>query len=213
MRRAYIAGIDEAGRGPLAGPVSVAMVIAPVNFSFRHPQLGKIRDCKQLTPAQRERWYDFLVNEARVRWVHSYVSSRVIDRINIAQAVYRGIDRLVERARPRPQFIYLDGSLKLSGGIPHRVIIGGDERVPIIAAASIIAKVRRDRYMARMASRFPAYEFDVHKGYGTPAHFEELRLSGPSPLHRASFLQKYSGFAPSASVDLSAHFPYYKRVN
>lgn len=187
----FVGGIDEAGRGPLAGPVSVALLVAPKGFRFWHPKLGKIRDVKKLTPRMRLLWYKYLAEHPKLCWAHSYVTCRVIDRVNISRAVERGIKRLVFRAAQRPDFVFLDGSLSLSDKIPHKVVIKGDEKIPVVAAASIIAKVRRDRYMIKMAKRFPRYNFDIHKGYGTRKHIELIKSFGPSPLHRATFLRNF----------------------
>ncbi|OHA00295.1 MAG: hypothetical protein A3C11_00805 [Candidatus Sungbacteria bacterium RIFCSPHIGHO2_02_FULL_49_12] len=191
MRKKLIGGIDEAGRGPLAGPVSLAMVVAPRGFRFYHPKLGKIRDSKKLSPAKREDWYRFLVSHPKLSYVRAFVHPRVIDRVNIARATDRGAARLVRRAARRPRFIYLDGALSLPHEIPHRVVIKGDERIPIVAAASIIAKVARDRYMVRKAKIFPQYKFAAHKGYGTQLHIKLLRAHGSSPIHRNSFISHF----------------------
>lgn len=187
----FIGGIDEAGRGPLAGPVSVALMIAPRGFRFWHPRLGKIRDVKKMTPRMRRMWYDYLSSHPQLSWTHAYVTSRVIDRVNIARAVDRGVRRLVARTKTKPNFVFLDGSLALPDTIPHKVVIRGDETIPVVSAASVIAKVRRDRYMVRMAKRFPAYDFELHKGYGTKKHVQLLKAFGPSPLHRASFIRSF----------------------
>lgn len=186
-KKLLVGGIDEAGRGPLAGPVSLAMVVAPKGFRFQHPKLGKVRDCKKLSPRQREIWYQFLTSHPRLSWAHTYVSCHVIDRINIARAAHRGAARLVLKSKVTPDFVFLDGSLLLPNIIPHRVVTRGDERIPVVAAASIIAKVRRDRYMIRMAKKFPGYSFEQHKGYGTRIHMKAIRTLGLSDLHRASF--------------------------
>ncbi|MBI2097031.1 MAG: ribonuclease HII [Candidatus Sungbacteria bacterium] len=188
MAKPWIGGIDEAGRGPLAGPVALAMVVAPKGFRFRHSELGKIRDSKKLTPRARELWFRYLTTHPRLSWARTYVHPRVIDRINIAKAAHRGARRLAERASPKPHFVYLDGSLALPSSVPHKVVIHGDDRIPVIAAASIIAKVSRDRYMKRKAKKFPRYKFEVHKGYGTRLHIKLLRRYGPSVLHRGSFV-------------------------
>lgn len=191
MRYKWIGGIDEAGRGPLAGPVSVALVIAPSRFRFRHPKLGRIRDSKKMTPRRRLMWYEFLTNHPKLYWTHSHVACRVIDRVNIARAVDRGVKRLVLKTKKKPDFVFLDGSLSLMGKIPHKVVIKGDEKIPVVSAASIIAKVRRDRYMIKMAKKFPRYNFEVHKGYGTRKHIQLIRALGPSPLHRSTFIRSF----------------------
>jgi len=188
MKKKLIGGIDEAGRGPLAGPVALAMVVAPAGFRFYHPKFGRIRDSKKLSAAKREAWYRLLTTHPKLRWARTYVHPKVIDRINIAKAAHRGARRLVERALPKLHFVYLDGSLALPPGVPHKVVIHGDDRIPIIAAASIIAKVTRDRYMARKAKEYPRYKFEAHKGYGTRLHIKLLRQYGPSVLHRGSFI-------------------------
>ena len=191
MRKKLIGGIDEAGRGPLAGPVSLAMVVAPRGFRFYHQKLGKIRDSKKLSPAKREEWYRFLVSHPKLSYVRTFVHPGVIDRVNIARATNRGAARIVKRARRKPHFIYLDGALALPKEVHHKVVIRGDERIPIVAAASIIAKVSRDRYMKRKAKEFPRYKFDIHKGYGTRLHIKLLRAHGPSPMHRESFITHF----------------------
>ncbi len=187
----FIGGIDEAGRGPLAGPVSLAMVVAPKGFRFYHPELGKIRDSKKLTPKRREIWHKFLTTHPKLSYVRTYVHPRVIDRINIAKAAHRGALRLVLRSETRPHFVYLDGALSLPPEILHKVVIRGDDRIPIVAAASIIAKVARDRYMTRLAKKFPKYRFDAHKGYGTRVHIKAIKKYGPSPFHRESFISSF----------------------
>ncbi len=191
MKKKLIGGIDEAGRGPLAGPVAVAMVVAPAGFRFFHPKFGRIRDSKKLSAAKREAWFRFLTTHPKLHWVRTYVHPRVIDRINIAKAAHRGARRLVEHISPKPHFVYLDGSLALPPEVPHKVVIHGDDRIPVIAAASIIAKVSRDRYMARKAKKFPRYKFEAHKGYGTRLHIKLLRQYGPSVIHRESFIHSF----------------------
>ncbi|MBI4134929.1 MAG: ribonuclease HII [Candidatus Sungbacteria bacterium] len=190
-KRSYVGGIDEAGRGPLAGPVSVAMVVAPKGFRFWHPKLGRIKDSKKLTAKGRLLWYVFLTSHPKLSWVHSYVTCRVIDRVNVARAIDRGVKRLGIRCKPVPDFVFLDGSLHFTDAIPHKVVVKGDEKIPIVSAASIIAKVRRDRHMVKMAKKFPQYSFDVHKGYGTRRHIELIKSFGPSPLHRTTFIRSF----------------------
>lgn len=182
-----IGGIDEAGRGPLAGPVSVALAVVPKGFRFWHPGLGKIKDCKQLSASRREEWYEYLTSHPKFTYVHTFVSHGVIDRINILKATHKGAARLLARSRVKPDFVWLDGSLKLPEHIPHKVVIGGDAKIPVVAAASIIAKVRRDRLMARLAKKYPDYNFEGHKGYATRIHIELIRKYGRSPIHRVSF--------------------------
>ncbi|MBI3627467.1 MAG: ribonuclease HII [Candidatus Sungbacteria bacterium] len=191
MKRMLIGGIDEAGRGPLAGPVSVALVIAPKGFRFWTKELGKIKDSKQLSPKKRELWYQFIVNHPRLVWHQTYVSAKVIDRVNIQEATYRGAARLILKCAQRPHFVFLDGALVMRADLPHKIVIGGDAKIPVVAAASIIAKIRRDRYMVRMAKKFPGWDFDRHKGYGTRAHIEMLKGNAPLPIHRDSFISHF----------------------
>ncbi len=218
MKRLAI-GIDEVGRGALAGPVVLAAVTISGRISWRHPALGRIRDSKKLTPRRREAWFLHLTKHPALEWRVSRVTPRVIDRINIARAANLAAHRLVKRLstnnesrtnirivrRGSPQvrifakdspfvdepryFVFLDGGLKLPASLPHRTITKGDERLPIIAAASIMAKVWRDRLMTRRSVEFPAYGFHIHKGYGTRAHRRAIRRHGPSAIHRRSFLK------------------------
>lgn len=187
-------GIDEVGRGALAGPVVLAALAMKGRVSFVHPKLGPIRDSKKLTSARRLIWFEYLTTQANFSWRVSRVSPAVIDRINIARAADLAAFRLCRRFavhhnKSHVAFVWLDGGLRLPEDIPHEAVIRGDESIPLIAGASIIAKVIRDRYMARiLARRFPAYGFEIHKGYGTRAHYASLRRVGPSVVHRRSFL-------------------------
>lgn len=187
-------GIDEVGRGSLAGPVVLAAVLCIEPIRWIHPKLGPIRDSKRLTPRMRETWFQHLTVHPGIQWRVARVGNSVIDRINIAQAANRGAHRLVKRLAlchaPLTAFVWLDGGLALPEYIPHRSVIKGDERIPIVAAASIVAKVWRDRLMVRLARKFPDYGFERHKGYGTRLHYERLRRAGLSPLHRRSFLSR-----------------------
>lgn len=203
-----IIGIDEVGRGALAGPVVLAAVSVQGRIRWTHPELGRIRDSKKLTPKMRERWYTYLTKHPLLQWRVTRVTPRIIDRINISQAANRGATRLVmqfvptvsrdsdlSRSRRRDRsvgattaaFVWLDGGLSLSCPVPYKALIRGDERKPIIAAASIIAKVWRDRAMKRMSRRIPNYGFEVHKGYGTKLHLSMLSRFGPSSVHRSTF--------------------------
>ena len=186
-------GIDEVGRGALAGPVVLAAMRASGRVSWQHPKLGPIRDSKRLTPRQREVWFSYLAGHPLLEWRVAWLRPQTIDRINIAAAANRGALRLARRfaMRHRPYFVWLDGVLALPVHIPHRSVIRGDERLPIVAAASIMAKVWRDRLMARLARQFPEYGFERHKGYGTRFHYECLRRAGPSSVHRRSFLTRF----------------------
>ena len=195
----YIIGIDEVGRGPLAGPVVVAAVSLPKGF--RLPKnLGPLRDSKKLTHAARERWFGWLKNESRLKFALARVYPATIDRLNISraanQAALRAFTQLTAKhhvSRVRCQ-VFLDGGLYLGSkqAMPKnaRTVIRGDERIPAVALASIVAKVTRDRFMARLAKQYPGYGFERHMGYGTRGHYLALRRLGRTPAHRASFLPR-----------------------
>jgi len=187
----YVVGIDEAGRGPLAGPVSVGVVKIPVNFSKNF--FKSIKDSKKLTPEDRELWFALALEakkEKLLDFAVSLVSEKVIDRKGIVHAVKVGIKRCFKKlAIEEDSQIFLDGSLKAPEEFRHqRTIIKGDEKVPIISLASIVAKVTRDRMMVKISKKFPAFNFHVHKGYGTLMHREALKKHGSTVIHRQSFL-------------------------
>ena len=194
MKHAFLVGIDEAGRGPLAGPVSVGVVVMPFNFK---PALAKysVKDSKKLSEKDREIWYKWLIKERRLNKINfatALVSHEVIDKRGIVYAVRLGIKRCLNRLELNPNKceILLDGSLRAPAKFKNqKTIIKGDETEPIIALASIAAKVRRDRQMTRLAKEYPKYNFEVHKGYGTKAHYAALKKYGPSVIHRLSFLK------------------------
>lgn len=194
MKLKYLVGIDEAGRGPLAGPVSVGVVVAPIEFKTVFKKYA-IKDSKKLSEKNRERWYKWLSKERRlgkVNFATALISHEVIDNKGIVYAVKLGIKRCLNRLNLRPSVcqVLLDGSLKAPLLFKNQTtIIRGDETVPIIALASIAAKVRRDRYMCRLAKKFPKYQFEIHKGYGTKAHYQALKKYGLSTVHRLSFLK------------------------
>lgn len=202
----YFVGIDEAGRGPLAGPVAVAAVVQPIRMSRRvldsDKSLGILRDSKHLSPKKRERWFGWLRKQQiarRLRFTSSLVGEKTIDRIGIVRAVKIGIRRVLGRLKIKPgQYrIVLDGGLKASAKYKNQqTVIRGDSTVPIIMLASIVAKIRRDRRLVRLAHRFPSYGFEIHKGYGTKKHYTALRRRGLSSIHRRSFLKKYFGDDP-----------------
>ncbi len=176
------AGIDEAGRGPLAGPLVVAAVVLdPAR------RINGIADSKQLSEAQRENLYARIVARA-IAWSVIVVEVEEIDRINIFQATMHGMRRALVALNPCPAIALIDGN-RLPPDLPceARAIIGGDDSEPAIGAASIIAKVTRDRMMCELDAHYPHYGFARHKGYSTPEHFEALRVHGPCPLHRRSF--------------------------
>jgi ribonuclease HII len=177
-----VAGVDEAGRGPLAGPVSVAAVILP--DGFRHKRLT---DSKQLDEEEREEIYDELVQRESICWHVVLVEVDEIDRVNILRATHLGMQRAVAGLTRQPEAVLIDGLPVPGFPLPQEALVKGDARSFSIAAASVIAKVTRDRYMRAAAAQHPQYGFERHKGYGTPEHLEALRLHGPCPLHRRSF--------------------------
>lgn len=177
-----VAGIDEAGRGPLAGPVCVAAVVLPDDFT--HPVLN---DSKQLTEAKRERLYEEITADTRIRWHCVSVEPGEIDRINILQATWEGMRRAALGLTPLPDATLIDGKPVKLFPMHHVALVKGDSLSYSIAAASIIAKVTRDRFMTALARQHPEYGFEVHKGYPTPRHLAALKKHGPCPHHRRSF--------------------------
>ena len=179
-----IAGIDEAGRGPLAGPVVAAAVILPEGF--RHKTLN---DSKQLSAAVREAIYcELTAGGSGVTWAVSIAGNEEIDRINILRATHEAMRRAVAALPVAPQHALIDGLPVRPFPVPATALVGGDALSLSIAAASVIAKVTRDRIMREMDALYPVYQFSQHKGYGTAAHLAMLRAHGPCPIHRRSFL-------------------------
>ncbi len=178
-----VAGIDEAGRGPLAGPVVAAAVILPPDFEA--PWMERIRDSKLLTPKARSELAAALHEAVAVGVGHA--SSRDIDRLGLVKATHRAMRRAVSKLHPAPDFLLVDGRERLRGGPPKKAVIDGDALCYCIAAASIVAKVARDRMMEQLDRRYPGYGFARHKGYGTQRHMEALQCLGPSPVHRRLF--------------------------
>ncbi len=177
----YVAGVDEVGRGCLAGPVYAAAVI----LSPEDPILG-LRDSKKLSPAQRECFYEQILSRALCVRVAA-VSVEEIDRINIFHASMAAMVQAVSSLSPLPQCLLVDGKFSLSLPMPQQALVKGDDRSASIAAASIVAKVERDRYMSQQHDIYPEYGFSRHKGYGTQVHLAALKKYGPTPLHRRSF--------------------------
>ncbi len=177
-----VAGIDEAGRGPLAGPVAAAAVILPEDFSC-----GGLDDSKKLTAAKRERLFSELTTDPAVRWALAFAEPEEIDRINILRATHAAMARAVGALGVAVDFCLVDGLPVKGFPHPHDGVVKGDGLSLSIAAASIIAKVARDRRMMDAAAEFPAYGFERHKGYGTKHHLEALRRHGPCRIHRRSF--------------------------
>ena len=176
-----VAGLDEAGRGPLAGPVVGAAVIVPRGFSLRN-----LDDSKKVNPAEREALFAVITGSARA-WGIGVASEAEIDSLNVLHATRLAWRRAITRLRIPPDFLLIDGHLGADFFIPHRFVIHGDRLSSSIAAASILAKVVRDRIMCEYHQRDPRYRFHVHKGYPTPEHLSLLRRFGPSPVHRHSF--------------------------
>ena len=183
-----ICGVDEAGRGPLAGPVCAAAVI----LSPEHPIPG-VNDSKKLSEKKREQLYDEICANA-VAYGIAFATVEEIETRNILQATYLAMQRAVEQLAVTPQLALIDGNrLPPALTVPARFVIKGDALSASIAAASILAKVTRDRLMRQMDAEYPGYGFAVHKGYGTAAHVAALHELGPSPIHRMSFLTKILG--------------------
>ena len=179
-----ICGVDEAGRGPLAGPVCAAAVILP-----RGIEIADLNDSKKLTDKKREALYD-VIRENALTYGIAFASVEEIESINILNAAMLAMNRAIEKLAPQPQLALIDGNRNSAINIPSRCVIKGDAKCADIAAASILAKVTRDRYMLEMAEKYPEYHFEKHKGYGTKLHYEALREHGPSEIHRPSFLRK-----------------------
>src|SRR2546427_9876580 len=179
---ARIAGIDEAGRGALAGPVVAAAVVLPEKFRNR-----RLNDSKQLAPELREEIYCELVSNPEVRWTVGIVDSVEIDRINILRASHRAMRLAIEALIERPDHVLIDGLPVIPFPLPQTAIIDGDCIRLSIAAASVMAKVTRDRIMRDFCGQFPQYSFSQHKGYGTELHLLKLHECGPCPIHRRSF--------------------------
>ena len=176
-----VAGVDEAGRGPLAGPVVAAAVVLPSEIS-----LPGLRDSKKLSPALRESLFDQIVEKCPWFGI-GLVDEDTIDRINILQAALLAMRRAVEQMPITPDLLLIDGNRGIDSGIDQKTIIGGDDASESIAAASVLAKVTRDRLMDEYHQQFPEYEFSRHKGYGTRLHRERIRQYGPCPIHRKTF--------------------------
>ena len=183
-----VCGCDEAGRGPLAGPVVAAAVILP-----RGCVIEGLNDSKKLSEKKREALFDIICEQA-VAYAIAEASPAEIDEINILNASMLAMRRAVEQLEVCPQLALVDGNREPNlGGVEVRTIVKGDSLSASIAAASVLAKVTRDRYMEEQDELYPQYGFSVHKGYGTKAHYEALRTYGPSPIHRMTFLKKFYG--------------------
>lgn len=181
----YICGVDEAGRGPLAGPVFAAAVILPEDF-----EIEGLNDSKKLSEKKRDLLFDEIIEHALAYSIQS-VDHKTIDEINILEATMLAMKTAVENLSIKPEYVFIDGNrVPKNMEVPAEFVIKGDATSASIAAASILAKVSRDRFMLEMDKKYPEYCFAKHKGYGTKLHYEKIREFGPSEIHRLTFLKK-----------------------
>ena len=182
-----ICGVDEAGRGPLAGPVCAAAVILPPNV-----EIPGLNDSKKLSDKKRRELYP-IIKEQAIAYGIAFADHNEIDEINILQATYLAMERAINQLSVKPELALIDGNRAKDFGIPVQTVVHGDSLSASIAAASVLAKVTRDDVMLQMAEEYPGYGFEIHKGYGTKAHYAALTEKGPSPIHRTTFLKKFYG--------------------
>ena len=182
-----ICGVDEAGRGPLAGPVCAAAVILP-----DHLELPGLNDSKKLSDKKRRELFP-LIKEQAIAYGIGLASEKEIDEINILQATYLAMERAISQLEGKADLALIDGNRATDFGLPVKTVVKGDSLSASIAAASILAKVTRDDMMEAYANDYPGYGFEIHKGYGTKAHYAALTEKGPSPIHRMTFLKKFYG--------------------
>lgn len=182
-----ICGVDEAGRGPLAGPVCAAAVILPPDV-----EIPGLNDSKKLSDKKRRELFP-VIKEKALAYGIAFADEKEIDEINILQATYLAMERAMAQLSVKPEFALIDGNRAKDFGIPVETVVHGDSLSASIAAASVLAKVTRDDYMLEMAVQYPKYGFDVHKGYGTKAHCEAILANGPCAIHRTTFLKKLYG--------------------
>ena len=182
-----IAGVDEAGRGPLAGPVCAAAVILPKGL-----MIPGLNDSKKLTDKKRRELMPIIQQEA-IAYGIAFASHEEIDDINILQATFLAMERALQQLKVKPDLALIDGNREKDFGLPVKTVVKGDSLSANIAAASVLAKVTRDLWMEDMAKEYPQYAFEIHKGYGTKAHYAALTEHGPSPIHRMTFLKKFYG--------------------
>ncbi len=182
---ALVCGADEAGRGPLAGPVCAAAVILPEGA-----ELPGLNDSKKLTEKKREALFP-LIEERAVTYGIAFASVEEIEQMNILSAALLAMDRAIAKLDPAPELALIDGNTTRGISVPARSVVGGDGKCAAIAAASVLAKVTRDRLMRQLDEQYPQYGFARHKGYGTKDHYAALEQYGPSPVHRMSFLKKF----------------------
>ena len=182
-----VCGVDEAGRGPLAGPVCAAAVILPP-----HADIPGLNDSKKLSDKRRRELFPVIQQQA-VAYGIGLASHEEIDKINILQATYLAMERALAQLQKNPDLALIDGNRAKDFGLPVQTVVHGDARSASIAAASILAKVTRDDLMLEYAIQYPEYGFEIHKGYGTRAHYDALRTHGPCAIHRMTFLKKFYG--------------------
>ena len=182
-----ICGVDEAGRGPLAGPVCAAAVILPPNI-----EIPGLNDSKKLSDKKRRELYP-VIKEQAIAYGIAFADQKEIDEINILQATYLAMERAIAQLSVKPELALIDGNRAKDFGLPVETVVHGDSLSASIAAASVLAKVTRDDYMLKMAEEYPGYDFEIHKGYGTKAHYAALTKLGPCSIHRMTFLKKFYG--------------------
>lgn len=182
-----ICGVDEAGRGPLAGPVCAAAVILPPNAD-----IPGLNDSKKLSDKKRRELFP-IIKEQALAYGIAFVDHEIIDEINILQATYKAMGEAIAQLDRKPDLALIDGNRAADFGVPTETVIHGDSLSASIAAASVLAKVSRDDYMLKMAQVYPQYGFEIHKGYGTKAHYAAITEHGTCPIHRMSFLKKFYG--------------------
>ncbi len=185
----HVAGVDEAGRGPLAGPVVAAAVVLPYDWlqGGVDQRLQHLNDSKQLSEAEREHYFGILTSQPEIRFGLARVEAGLVDQINILQATHQAMNEALDGLKPPPTHVLVDGMRVPSMRLPQTALVKGDARSYSIAAASVLAKVTRDRIMIAFDLVYPAYGFAVHKGYATPGHLAALAKHGPCPIHRRSF--------------------------
>ena len=183
----FIGGADEAGRGPLAGPVVGAIVLMKVSKDKLMPNL-KFKDSKKLKPEEREKIFNWLKLQKEIKFAYSFVSPKVIDKINVLKATFLAWKRSLKKLKESPEILFVDGNQTIPNlKIKQIPIINGDQKIFVISLASIVAKVVRDQFMEKMAKKYPHYQFEIHKGYGTKKHLELLKKFKVSQIHRKSF--------------------------
>ncbi|MFA5310555.1 MAG: ribonuclease HII [Candidatus Paceibacterota bacterium] len=187
----YVVGIDEAGRGPLAGPVAAGAVLILEKDFKEAKKIKSVKDSKKLKEEKRKEVYLNLVKNKKVKWGIGMVSEKTIDRINILEAtklaMIKAVKNLEKKNKIKIDFLLLDGRMKLDLKVNQKSIVKGDDKVFSISAASIIAKVKRDKLMERYDKKYPQYNFKKHKGYGTKEHLEKIKKNGACKIHRKSF--------------------------